>query len=191
MEFILFSPSFLPTFSFAGKKKLNSSRFFLSPKIYLAAATTVLAFFLGHPYALVRFSHFVRATWLLAKTVNETEWHLQPIVPQTISEHIKFNKYVLGFTNLYQAEGFLFSLLIFIGLIWVILRGKKEHLAHTFFSFHLFFLERSVFLAFTATGILSLYLPFILFWPFSACISFLRLLRKRRYLRLRLSFLLW
>jgi len=107
------------------RSKLRS--FFFSPRIYLAATATVLAFFLGHPYAFLRFRHFVRATLLLARTVNETEWHLQPIVPQTFLEHIKFNKYILGASNIYQAEGPLFSGLILAGFIWVILKGRKEH----------------------------------------------------------------
>jgi tetratricopeptide (TPR) repeat protein len=120
------------------EKRSKLSSFFLSPRIYLAASATVLAFFLGHPYAFLRFRHFVRATLLLARTVNETEWHLQPIIPQTFLEHIKFNKYILGASHIYQAEGLLFSALILAGLIWVILKGKKEHwflLLSSFFYF--------------------------------------------------------
>lgn len=124
--FILFS-IFLAHLFFYWPEKDKLRRLFLSPKIYLAAMITILAFFLGHPFALVRFRSFIRATFLLAKTVNETEWHLQPIIPQTIFEQIKFNKYVLGLVNLYHGEGLLFSLLILMGLIWVILKGKKEH----------------------------------------------------------------
>lgn len=120
------------------KKRSKLSSFFLSSRIYLAAAATVLAFFLGHPYAFLRFRHFVRATLLLARTVNETEWHLQPLIPQTFLEHIKFNKYIIGISHIYRAEGLLFSALILAGLIWVILKGKREHwflLLSAFFYF--------------------------------------------------------
>lgn len=130
---------------FEKRSKLRS--FFFSPQIYLAASATVLAFFLGHPYAFLRLRHFIRATLLLARTVNETEWHLQPIVPQTFLEHIKFNKYILGASNIYQAEGPLFSGLILAGLIWVILKGKREHW-FLFSSAFIYFLGALGFLGF-------------------------------------------
>lgn len=186
--YIIFS-IFLAHLFFCWKEKIKLKPLFLSPKIYLAAATTVLAFFLGHPYALVRFSHFVRATWLLAKTVNETEWHLQPIVPQTISEHIKFNKYVLGFTNLYQAEGFLFSLLIFIGLIWVILRGKKEHWLILFSAF-IYFLGALGFLGFYRYRDLVPLSPFYSFLALFSLYFFSAFIKKTKILKASLIVLI-
>lgn len=186
--YIIF-PIFLAHLLFCWKEKIKFQTFFFSPKIYLAASATVAAFFLGHPYAFLRFRHFVRATWLLAKTVNETEWHLQPIVPQTVLEHIKFNKYVLGMVNLYQAEGLLFSLLILGGLIWVILRGKKEHWLILSSAFVYFF---------GALGFLGFYryrdlVPLTPFYSFLALFSlafFLEVIKKRKIIKASLIILI-
>ncbi len=178
--YIIFS-IFLAHLFFCWKEKRKFQKLFLSPKIYLAASTSVLAFFIGHPYALTRFRHFVRATWLLAKTVNEIEWHLQPINPQTILEHIKFNKYSLGVVNLYQGEGLLFSLLIFAGFIWVLLRGEREH-KFLLISALLYFLGALGFLGFYRYRDLVPLSPFYSFLASFSFSLFPDFIRKRKLL---------
>ncbi|MCX7974798.1 MAG: glycosyltransferase family 39 protein [Candidatus Aminicenantes bacterium] len=165
------------------KNKFKPTSFIFSPKIFLAALTTGVGFFLGHPYAFFQFHNFIKASQVLMATVRETEWHLQPIVPETIWEQIKFNKYIIGLVNIYKAEGILFFCLIFLGLFWLILKGKKEHL----------FLALSALVYFLgALGFLGFYryrdlVPLSPFYSFLALFSFNLipdLIRRRKALRI-------
>lgn len=101
-------------------------RALLDRNIYLAGAAGAAGFFLGHPYALLKFKTFLRASGLLLKTVHETEWFLLPIQPKTWIEYIAYNKYFLALKNILTAEGAVFLAFILLGVVAVSLRRNRK-----------------------------------------------------------------
>jgi hypothetical protein len=95
-------------------------------KILTSGFITVLAFFLGHPYALLWFNSFIRASKTLARLVHETEWYLVLIKPGTLVDKIAESNYVKGLGNVLTAEGVVFFLLILLGFVGIFYRRKKE-----------------------------------------------------------------
>lgn len=125
--FILFS-IFLAHLLSAPPAKRKILKVFLDFKIYLAGLSAVLGFFIGHPYALLHFKRFLGASSLLIKTVHETEYYLKPIQPKTAVDFILYNKYFLGLKNMLVAEGPIFLILIFLGLICVLVHRNRENI---------------------------------------------------------------
>jgi 4-amino-4-deoxy-L-arabinose transferase-like glycosyltransferase len=101
-------------------------RAFVDLKIYLAAAAGAAGFFVGHPYALLKFKTFLGASKLLLQNVHETEWFLKPIQPKTWIEIIAYNKQVLALKNILTAEGPVFLGLILLGIVAVCLRRSRR-----------------------------------------------------------------
>ena len=95
-------------------------------KLVAAAGVSLASFFLGHPYALLWFNSFIRATRELARLVHETEWYLVLIKPQALLEKLWESKYVKGLWNVLSAEGAALFVLILLGLVWLLLRRTRE-----------------------------------------------------------------
>jgi multisubunit Na+/H+ antiporter MnhG subunit len=95
-------------------------------KLVAAGAVTILSFFAGHPYALLWYKSFIRATLNLAALVHNTEWYLVLIKPQALLERLWESKYVKGLWNVMSAEGALLFILILLGLVWALRRPTRE-----------------------------------------------------------------
>jgi hypothetical protein len=125
--FILFS-IFLAHLLSAPPIKRKIWKALLDFKLYLAGLSAVLGFFIAHPYALLHFKRFLGASSLLIKTVHETEYYLKPIQPKTAVDFILYNKYFLGLKNILIAEGPIFLILIFLGIICVFVHRNKQNI---------------------------------------------------------------
>jgi hypothetical protein len=110
----------------ARESQKNVLKILLDRKIVASGLGTILAFIAGHPFALLYFRSFLKATKELVKLVHETEWYLVPIKPRTVVELITQNKWIKGLGNILGAEGIAFFLFILLGVIWVFYRRKKE-----------------------------------------------------------------
>jgi hypothetical protein len=104
----------------------NLLKILFHKKIWAAGFVTILSFFAGHPYAFLWFQTFLRSTKELAMWVHAPEWYTVLVKPQTLWEKIIENKYIKGLGNLFSAEGLVFFLLIALGVVWILLRRKKE-----------------------------------------------------------------
>ncbi len=113
-----------------GAPKADRSRSFkwiVDPRIYAAGLSAAAGFFLAHPFALLHFRRFVRASKLLIGVVHEPESYLRHIQPQTLLEHIQVNKYWLAVKNILSAEGPVLLALTALGVLaFLLFRNRKS-----------------------------------------------------------------
>lgn len=132
----------------------NILRILTDRKLVAAAGVSLLSFFAGHPYALLWFNSFVKATRELARLVHETEWYLVLIKPQAILEKLGETKYVKGVWNIITAEGAVLFALLLLGLVWI-LRHRTREKAFLALSGLIYFLGCLGFLGFSRLRDLS------------------------------------
>lgn len=147
-----------------GKKRFL--RALAAGKLYGAGLASLIGFAVAHPYAVLRFRHFLRSSALLIRVVHETEYYLKPIQPKTGLEHIQYNKYFLALKNIFVAEGALFFFFIIAGIAWVLIRRTKSN-AFVALSGLAYFLGALGFLGFSRYRDIP---------PLAVCYSFLAML---------------
>ncbi|MGB7295250.1 MAG: glycosyltransferase family 39 protein [Candidatus Aminicenantales bacterium] len=150
----------------------------VDPKIYAAGLSAIAGFFTAHPYAVLHFRRFIRASKLLIRVVHETESYLEPIQPRTLLEHVEVNKYVLALKNILIAEGPIFLALIVIGVaaIFVFRNRRTSFLALTGLAY---FLGALGFLGFSRFRDLPAFAVFYSFFGMLGVMLISRLLGRR------------
>lgn len=157
-------------------------RIMVDPKLLAAGLFSVIGFFVGHPFALLHFPRFLRASSVLLNLVHETEWYLTPIKPENVIEFIKYNKYFQAVQNIFQAEGPVYMALISLGVIAIVMRRNRKT-AFLAISGLVYFLGALGFVGFSRLRDLSTLALFYAFLGALGIFFILDLLKKRRALR--------
>jgi hypothetical protein len=158
----VFAAIFLAHALTAPSPKRRIPRVFLDRNLLLAGAAGAAGFFIGHPFALLKFKTFLGASKLLLKIVHETEWFLTPIRPKTLVEYVAYNKYFLALKNILSAEGPVLFALILLGVVAVCLRRNRKT-AWLFLSGSAYFLGALGFVGFSRYRDLSMFAVFYAF----------------------------
>jgi hypothetical protein len=104
----------------------NILKILFDPKLLISALVTLLSFVAGHPYSLLWFPSFIKASATLTRLVHQTEWYLVLVKPKTLWGKIWESRYVQGLGNIFSAEGLVLFALIVLGVVWIFVRRKKE-----------------------------------------------------------------
>jgi len=164
------------------KTQKNILKIFLDKRLWTSGFVALLSFFAGHPYALLWFESFIKASRTLSKLVHETEWYLVLIKPQTLWEKIAETKYVKGLWNVLSAEGLTLFLLIVLGLLWIF-RRRNQETAFVALSGLIYFLGALGYLGFSRLRDLSTLALFYAFFAAFGLMMLRDLLQRRKTAR--------
>jgi len=157
----------------------NILKILFDKKIIGAAFVSLASFLAGHPYAVLWYKSFLKATATLAKLVHETEWYLVWIKPRTLIEKIAETKYVKGFGNILAAEGLAFFILVLFGVASLLIKRKREK-AFIGLSGLIYFAGALGFLGFSRLRDLSTLAVFYAFFAAFGLTLFPELLKRGR-----------
>lgn len=123
----LFAVFIIITAHFIREKKLSIKSLF-NFRLLTGGVFSLIGFFIGHPFSILRLKSFIRGTKLFFNVVHKTEWYLVPIKPEGIIENIKYSRYFQAISNIFSGEGLLFFLLIILGFFGLFIWRKREHI---------------------------------------------------------------